>query len=415
MIIVPGSGRFGQEAQENPPVNTPDLHTYLDELRTQGSLDSHGSFTLDQARALEKLRRYQIDQPEAYALALVASAVAAGATRMDLECDSQRFYLSHNGRPFSRDELATLFSSLVVGGSDRRGAPARELATALNAISHWKPRGVKVISSDVDHLVHLAMDSKQLQVREDPAGGFESYAQVVSRTSVEIVGLRRPLLSRLGSLASGALPEVKLLRQRCRLSPVPIYLGGELLNPAQPAEKPLALALTAGARRLPLRFPDWVLVRSEEVCPDWEAALALVPGAASQVVVVLQGVSFELGGAELPAGVMAWIHCDHLRKDLSQRQLVRDDSYEQLLTWVRETVQRLVLELARTSGLLPEAADLLDGFALHYVQSWRGELAQQILPAVRRLRAAIREPELRQLWAARYREVGLQEEAAHYL
>ncbi len=396
-------------------VDTPNLHTYLDELRTEGSLDSHGSFTLDQARALEKLRRYQIDQPEAYALAMVASAVAAGASRIDLECDAQRFFLSHNGRPFSRDELATLFSSLVVGGSDRRGAPARELATGLNAISHWKPRHIKVISSDVDHLVHLAMDSKQLQVREDPSGGFESYEKVASRTSVEIVGLRRPLLSRLGSLASGALPDVKLLRRRCRLAPIPIYLSGELLNPIQPVDKPLALARTPGPQRLPLRYSEWTPVGTEVAGQDWEAVVALVPDAATQVLVVLQGVSFELGGVELPAGVQAYVSCEHLRKDLGQRQLVRDESYDQLLNWLRETARLLVLELARTSGLPPEAADLLDGFALHYVHTWQGELAQQILPAVRRLRGPIREPELRLAWAARYREVGLQEEAAHYL
>jgi len=392
-------------------VDTPNLHTYLDELRTEGSLDSHGSFTLDQARALEKLRRYQIDQPEAYALAMVASAVAAGASRIDLECDSQRFFLSHNGRPFGRDELATLFSSLVVGGSDRRGAPARELATGLNAISHWKPRQIKVISSDVDHLVHLAMDSKQLQVREDPAGGFESYGKVASRTTIEITGLRRPLLSRLGSLASGSLSDVKLLRQRCRLAPIPIFLGQELLNPVHSGAEGLAVARTSGADRLPLSF-----VQGREVtAPDWEAVVALVPDAASQIVIVLHGVGFEQRPQDFPPGVVAYFSCEHLRKDLGQRQLVRDESLEQLLKWTREQAEELVLELAQSGRGGTQAADLLDGFALHYVKSWRGELAQQILPAVRRLRAGIREPELRLVWALRYREVGLQDEAAHYL
>lgn len=400
-------------------MNPPDLHTYLDELRTEGWLDSHGSFTLDQARAVEKLRRYQIDQPEAYVLALVASAVAAGAGRMDIECDSKRFFLSHNGRPFSRDELATLFSSLVVGGSDRRGAPARELATALNALSHWKPGSVKVISSDVDHLVHLTMDCRQLQVRQEESGGFESYEPVASRTSVEISGLRRPLLSRLGALAGGTQPEVKLLRQRCQLAPIPIYLGQELLNPARAAEKPLALARTPGAGRLPLRFPEPLLAQQAEGCADWEACLALVADAASQVTVVLQGVCFDLGGLDLPAGVLAYVSCEHLRKDLGQRQLVRDESFEQLLSWVRQRAESLALELAQVGEVAPEfrvqTADLLDGFALHYVQHWRGELAQKILPAVRRWRRGVRDPELRQGWATRYREVGLQEEATHYL
>lgn len=396
------------------------LESYLDELRQAGALDSHGRFTLDQARALEKLRRYQVENPEWYSLALVSSAVAADASRIDLECNYGRFFMRHDGRSFSFEELATLFSSLVLGGTDSRHAPSRELATGLNALGKLSPRSVRVVSSDSKTLVTLTMDPKNLLVGQDPSGGFESYSESGFSTTVEVIGVRRSFWSRLMSLVQGALPEVKALRQRCCFAPVPVFFGEELLNPTSTLPSVTAVVTTLDAGRLPLRHDQPLLQLQREAPGAFQGFVALVPEQPSSITLVVRGVSFEVGSLDFPtSGLRAMFQCSELAKDLSQTRLVEGESYEQVLTWIREAVERLLLELVEVVGQVPgerrlAAAELMDSFAKAYLKTWKGELATKILTGVRALREISRDSNQLRQWADSYEALGLKEESSHY-
>lgn len=396
------------------------LEGYLDELRQAGALDSHGRFTLDQARALEKLRRYQVDNPEWYSLALVSSAVAAQASRIDLECSYGRFFMRHDGRSFSFEELATLFSSLVLGGTDPRQAPSRELATGLNALGKLSPRSVRVISSDSKTLVTLSMDPQNLLVGQDPSGGFESYSESGYSTTVEVLGVRRSFWSRIMSWAQGALPEVKALRQRCRFAPVPVFLGEELLNPDHSLASVTGVLTTGDAGRLPVRFGQPLLQLERQAPGPFEGFVALVPETPSSITLVVRGISFEVGHLDLPEqGLRAVIQCSELAKDLSQTRLIEGESYEEVLRWTREAVEEILLGLVEVVEQVPggrrlAAADLMDSFARAYLKTWKGELASKILVGVRALRKDSKNSEQLRAWADSYDALGLKEESSYY-
>lgn len=328
------------------------LEAYLEELRQAGSLDSQGFFTLEQARALEKLRRYQLGNPETYALALVSSATAAGASRIDIEASTHRFFLRHNGRALSFEELATLFSSLLMSAQRADQAPSQELATALHSIGRLAPRRTTVVSSSPHQLSTLIMDAQTLQVSQARESGFEGH-QDCDSTTVEVVGLGRSLKSRMLSLARGSLPEVRHLRQRCQLAPMPIFLGGELLNPKHSPGQVIALLKTPGADCLPLQWPTAAVTLEQPGPKTSEALLSMAPEIPSTFQLVVRGVAFPSNALQLPPGVQAYVCAPHLLKDLSQSQLVENEDYGEVVSWVRQSLKALAKACLRQPGQAP--------------------------------------------------------------
>ena len=57
---------------------------YLEELLSEGRQESSGTFTLDTAQALEKMRAHRFASPERYLIHAVAAAHLAGARRIDI-------------------------------------------------------------------------------------------------------------------------------------------------------------------------------------------------------------------------------------------------------------------------------------------------------------------------------------------
>ena len=61
-----------------------DLDSLLGEMATSGSADSQGAFTISWTRAKEQLAQFALPEPRRYVLNLVASAVASGATFIEV-------------------------------------------------------------------------------------------------------------------------------------------------------------------------------------------------------------------------------------------------------------------------------------------------------------------------------------------
>ena len=95
-----------------------------------GLLVGSGTFRVDRERALEKLKAFQLPDPDMFLLPWIRCAVASGATTLVLDLDSSK--IRFNGRRFTREELADPYGCLFEEAAPER-ARNRHLAYALLA------------------------------------------------------------------------------------------------------------------------------------------------------------------------------------------------------------------------------------------------------------------------------------------
>ncbi|MBI5595248.1 MAG: hypothetical protein HY928_04075 [Elusimicrobia bacterium] len=108
-----------------------------------------GSFRVDAAKMLDKLRSYQLSDPQDFILAWLRCAAASGAEVIELTRSWNAVELRFDGRPFSAAELSQPYQVLVDGeGADaRRG---RHFAYGLLALYRLAPTRVCVTSRGPD-------------------------------------------------------------------------------------------------------------------------------------------------------------------------------------------------------------------------------------------------------------------------
>lgn len=108
-----------------------------------------GSFRVDAARMLEKLREFQLAEPADFICAWLRCAAASGAKAIRLDTGVRSLTLTFDGAPFSASELSQPYQVLVDGeGPDaRRG---RHFAYGLLGLYRLRPRGVTVTSRGPD-------------------------------------------------------------------------------------------------------------------------------------------------------------------------------------------------------------------------------------------------------------------------
>jgi hypothetical protein len=96
----------------------------------EGAGLASGTFVVDRARALDKLMRFQLPDPQTCLLPLARSAEAAGAGGLEIkEAPGGILTINFGGAPFTREQLADPYAALF---EPRSGQPAaRHLATAL--------------------------------------------------------------------------------------------------------------------------------------------------------------------------------------------------------------------------------------------------------------------------------------------
>lgn len=279
----------------------------LSELRSEGRVDSAGRFTLDLAKALEKMQRFQLAEPRAFVLNLVAGAALTGARRIDLSLEAGLFRMEWDGRPLTMEDVLGLFDPF-----DRQTPPAvRELSIGLAAC-----RGLDLLLMQVESgRVRLQLDRSSLLIEPRQS---EDRNRIVMREKV-------PLWRRF----SGPDRQiVSFLEERCSQGPVQVFLEGRKLS--QPIQAHNAEA--------------------QVYLEDLKALVALVrlPRSQPSFTVILNQVSFVLEdtGLEYPGAVVI-VEAEGLRKELSQSTLVRDHALQQLIERVAAELDRLALGLIR--------------------------------------------------------------------
>ena len=87
-----------------------DLRRLREHLGAAGIADGAGEFSIDAARARDKLRDFQLADPRLYVALVVQAATLAGAGRIDFTLDSDDLIAAFDGHPFAADDLADLYA-----------------------------------------------------------------------------------------------------------------------------------------------------------------------------------------------------------------------------------------------------------------------------------------------------------------
>ena len=120
------------------------LETIVAEMREAGRIESSGAFTIDASRAIDKMRRFQVNRPQDFVLWLGAAAVMGGATQLLVTLGITQICVEFDGQQFLPGELEKLL--------DERGTslPGRigHMAFALTAALATQPEEIIIESFD---------------------------------------------------------------------------------------------------------------------------------------------------------------------------------------------------------------------------------------------------------------------------
>lgn len=409
-----------------------ELERYLSAQKSLGNRDSQGFFTLDQGRALAKIREYQLASPHEFILKLVASAVAAGATYFHIEQSRTRLLIERDGRALTFDELSNIFSAVLVSQANPEVAAVRELAVGLNGALHFRPRWVQVISSCEQGSVRLRLDGNQLTVERFQEAthqrefqGFGLEEDSVDRTYFELEGMQRSPLELLKGVVQGA-GEIVALRQRAALCGLKVKLNGAPLDLTPDLGAPLIVTRSGkpGVRLPKVRVKAPVLSSTFDFPEADYCWLALQPGPASRVEVVLHGVVYPARLKYACFGLQAIVSVPGLLTDLSGSAVVENAAFEAVLETLSRQIDGLVTRL--TAGLERlaleprlEATDLLDHYAINCVENGQSERAEAIFKRLRAVRTGALTgrydmAERFARWSRHYRDRGVDIEASYY-
>jgi len=297
----------------------------LEDLRQDGQVDSTGRFTLDCAKAREKMKRYQLSDPHHYVLQVVQSAVAAGAGHIEVTVDADDCWIDSDATPPDQTELQNLFNHLFGSETEPRERSLRALATGLNSALALDPSWIRLESWDGAQGWMLLMDAdgERVQPHVAPEG---------QAAGVKIHVRRRHTWQVLGRFLRGIVamhPEARALHDRCRRCPIAIQVNG---RPVEPAGK----------------FQD-VLLHAEVEGEGYRAALALPRSLLdrSLLEVVVDGVSLEARPVDLgPLAVVGVVWSNRLARNVSQTAVAEDSAWRGLLVELRRHVRAMLGRVA---------------------------------------------------------------------
>lgn len=305
-----------------------------------GTLVETGSFRVAAKRALEKLARFQLQDPGFYVLLLVRCAAACGASYIRFK----RWGYWHgvdirfDGRPFTGRELRDPYSALFEEGGralDRR----RQLARALLAMLQLKPEWMSVASGsgeDRRRLRASVLGSERLEPAPNDPG--------------ETVILAHRPLGLMRKLWNTRLADV--LERDCALAPLGIYADGRMLRFRGWKDRALPSSPVSGhGMRGDVYFP-W-LSAGEPMAV--RGAVGSSPGA--KIELYRYGVYAGTASFRDMPCVAGQVDYEALGLNASQTRFVRDEALKKVRSAVRKTADRLLSQALEThSGRMPDLA-----------------------------------------------------------
>ncbi|MCA9684664.1 MAG: hypothetical protein KC457_20935, partial [Myxococcales bacterium] len=310
----------------------------LDALGEEAEFVDEGSFTFDPVKALEKLRSYQLVDPHGYVLLLVEAAWAAGARSVDISCGptTQAYF---TGVPLERTQLEGVFTAVLADAGKLADAEGRRVARvqqllgiAANAALALEPQRVEIDSVDRSGKHH------RLSVE---AGGRFSCTEIGEDATPGLI--RFWLHGRRGG--DREAQEVDLLRERCCYASFPVNLYGQRVS--------------AGLRQVMLGL------RTDRILLDDDTPIGLASldrrRKKATLMLLTRGVLSEtLELEDMDPRFIAIVDVD-MRKDLSQRGILRGPIFDRVMAAVRRAHAGLVapVRLGGEQGVRAQIDNLL--------------------------------------------------------
>ncbi len=308
-------------------------------LSAAGAVESVGDFTLDRDKAREKMRQFQLAEPNRYVLELVQAAVLKGATRIDFHIDADDMRMRFDGRPFDRKDFEALYSSLFARMRNAENDARQHLAVGLNAAMALNPRYVRVDSGQGDAGIRLELRAGKDDRVTERIGEERTVIHVKARFRPGlVVGFFRDM--------KGTIPEEKLLRTHCARARTKIYLDGQSINQGYELSGAIAVqpieakgvhglvgfnpAQTEGASIEWIKHGVWITTHDFHPSRDqaWVEAL----------------------GLRTYPGLTAVVEADALRMDFSRQNVVWDDAYREVLVQLEAARNESVKHLCKRLG-----------------------------------------------------------------
>lgn len=339
------------------------LERLLQSMRSEGLLESTGSFTVDFDRALAQQRGRRLAHPSFFVLKLVQWAVASQASRIEVACSRGSVSVQHDGLLPTVEELSRLLSYTLSNSNE----PVRELAVAINTAMGLPAEVSLLCTGPIGGRLLNLIPGKPPRLLGLPPATYR-----VSRVCVK------------RSLAWNVFkaPELSLVQERCRWTPALVLLNGKSLadhgrfgtdRTVDPEHHVLELRYHQSAQgqdRFFLLPSSATLIREsfwdpgapqaqETGSAGYALALALRSGAAEatgrevSLRVVYRGV--ELERLVLPSplpGVVGILSASDLRLDLSEFTVVQDEK-------LKRVAERIEQELARLERLLSSSGETI--------------------------------------------------------
>ncbi|MCP4807824.1 MAG: hypothetical protein GY884_20975 [Proteobacteria bacterium] len=272
---------------------------HLDDTRVVRS----GEFKLDRRRAMEKLARFQLQDPHRYVLELVAAAVRAGATAVAIENDADDFAITWDGRHPTADEIEALFDHIFSQKADDDARMLQHLAQGIHGALGLAPKWVHLVRPglhldlsdplEVVHTRHGRIEGVRIHVRE-------RFSMAVVREWVT------PTIER------------RMLQAEAAWCPIPIEINGARLRRHLTGPPPGFRSETVGGGHV------WLAEQGP-------------------IQVVRDGIRVDT--IELTAGGLALrgaVHADDLKLNASRSKVVRDNAWQKLVRQLRARFRDLV-------------------------------------------------------------------------
>ncbi|MFW6057502.1 MAG: hypothetical protein ACOC9W_01470, partial [Persicimonas sp.] len=326
--------------------------TLIDDIinrRKKGAdVSERSDFTVDRARAIEKMRRFALEDPRFYLLELIQAAIANGAGYISIDLfrlrtEQDDLKMRWNGRGFSSLELSRLFDFLFISDDEPGCADTILLARGVNAMLHFRPEKITISCGD-----GTLEGSRRFAVFPDDSEPIElPLAETVDGIQIHADALRNSLLPPGPDQELGAR-EVLMLEEKCIAPKVRVMLNGRFVSDWNAAYSD---QLKTGSDYVQIEEPDlygrlWKTMGSQPRRFD----------------LMTWGVKIEaVEHEESPFdGLSGAINYNRLTKTADHARIVRDEVLDEL--WAR--LSPYALKLQRRAG---EATyDIYDLTGQHY-------------------------------------------------
>ena len=326
----------------------------VDELRIAGKFDSEGEFTLDPAKAREKLKKFQFPEPDSFAVHLVAAAIAGGARKVTVDSSAGKCVIQFDGFPLTREDLENLTTSLFVGSHLPQWTRLRELAIGVNAALGTHPT-VEVETNT------------GWRCRFKPNANENIEATMPIANGIRILAREAPVKAVSRFFSRSHKPECKLVEAHCSLSGVPILVNGKPINESVKLSDAVAVLRLRGEPALPNiqgAEPIWT---HERPVVGFSAWLLLHANEAHTLHAIVNGVTYRTTWPEPLAAVVA---VTHLPRDLSYRNIVRESKeFEALVEQLKECRAYLQREICRAWASCELSVEQRRFFAV-WIERW---------------------------------------------